>query len=129
MKFIRVEKTFICQFGKAANKKMLKEYKDRRDGSIEELVRYYKDVVRVLRDTPAWGVSGVNKMINELTASVRATLNNEKRGKTSAYAHANRLLWYIKEFGHKEAYPTYNGRYKLNPIITDEEFRQFEIVV
>lgn len=129
MKFIRVEKTFICQFNKLPNKQMLEAYKERRDSSIEELVRYYKDVVRVLRGTPAWGVSGVNKMLNELTASVRATLNNEKRGKTSAYAHAGKLLWYIKAFGYKEAYPTYRGRYELSPIISDEELRQFKIAV
>ena len=99
MKFKDVEQTFVCQFSKPQNKVMLEGYVARRDKSGAELARYYMDIIGALANTPAWGVSGVNKMVNELTAAVRATLANEKKGKTSAYAHANKLLNYIKRFG------------------------------
>ena len=77
---------------------MLEEYKSRRDGSKQELARYYRDVVSALKGTPAWGVSGVNKMINDLTEKVRATFVRAKNGKTSAYAHAGWLLNQLKSF-------------------------------
>ena len=78
MKFCEVEQTWICQLGKPEARRMLEAYKDLRDGSPEELIRYYNDIINALKSTPAWGVSGVNKMINELTESVRATLTHTK---------------------------------------------------
>jgi hypothetical protein len=62
-------------------------------------------------------------MLNELTASVRATLNKEKNGKTSAYAHATKLLRYIDFYGNTEAEARYNGRHKLAPLLTEEELQ------
>lgn len=124
MKFNEVENTFICQLGKPEARRMLEAYAARKDKSFEELIRYYNDLIGALKNTPAWGVSGVNKMINELTESVRATLTHAKKGKTSAYAHAAKMLRYVDFYGNETATARYCGRYKLKPLITEEEFQQ-----
>lgn len=124
MKFNQVENTYICQLNKPQNRAMLEGYKERKDKSDVEFARYYKDVVNALKDTPAFGVSGVNKMLNELTDKVRATLIRAKRGKTSAPSHAAWLLRQLDYFGNEEAKAYYKGRYKLAPLITDEELQQ-----
>lgn len=129
MKLCCVERTYVCQFNKPKNRKMLEDYKKRKDGSGAELARYYTDVVNALRGTPAWGVSGVNKMINELTTKVRATLNQEKKGKTSAWAHAGKLLADVKWFGVQDANPYYRGKYKLDPVLTEEELSRLAEMV
>jgi hypothetical protein len=107
---------------------MLEGYKTRRDKSGAELARYYRDIVNALVDTPAFGVSGVNKMLNELTEKVRATLMHAKKGKTSAYAHANWLLNQLDFFGNEDARACYKGRYKLAPLLTPEELLQLETI-
>ena len=124
MKFIELENTFIGQLAKVHNRLMLEGYRDRKNKSLEELINYYNDLIDALKDTPAWGVSGVNKMVNELTESVRATLTHAKKGKTTAYAHAAKMLRYIDFYGNTTAEARYCGRHKLNPIITEEEFKQ-----
>lgn len=124
MKYIEIEGTFISQLAKDQNRAMLEAYRDRDDKSPEEFSRYYKDIINALKDTPAWGVSGVNKMINQLTDSVRATLTCAKSGKTSAPAHAKLMLRYIDHFGNREVSGGGGTRHKLNPIITEEEFQQ-----
>lgn len=124
MKFSQVEATFVCQLGKPHNKAMLEGYSKRKDRSVKELAQYYIDVINALKDTPAWGVSGVNRMVNELTAACRATFAKAKKGKISASAHANKLLRYIEYFEAQEAEPRYNGRYKLAPILTEKELKQ-----
>ena len=124
MKFKDTPETYICQLGKPENRAVLENYKARRVKGGVELANYYKDVISMLINTPAWGVSGVNKMVNELTTKVRATLNKEKKGKTSAYAHAAKLLRDINYFSNEEAEPKYKGRYKLKPILTEAEFKQ-----
>jgi hypothetical protein len=121
MTYGQVERTFICQLSKPENKAFLKEVAARKDSSCLEFVRYYKGLISRLIDTPAWGVSGVNEMINELRASVIAKLTNAKNGKTTAWAHANKLLRCIDRFANKEAKPCYNGNHKLIPPLTDEE--------
>jgi hypothetical protein len=128
MKFKHVETTYICQFSKPENKAVLESYRDRKDKSGKELANYYLDIIRILETTPAWGVSGVNKMINELTDKVRATLKKEKRGKTSAYAHANKLLRDVDYFSNNEATAYYNGRYKLAPLLNVEELHILETI-
>lgn len=127
MKFCEVERTWISQLGKADNRNMLKAYRDRNDRSTEEFVRYYVDVINALINTPAWGVSGVNRMVNELTESVRATINHAKKGKSSAPANANKLLGAIDFYGDKEAGARYNGNYKLKPLLSHEELRPYII--
>ena len=127
MKFYEVETTFVCQLGKTQNRAMLEAYRERKDRSTEEFVRYYVDIINALAKTPAWGVSGVNKMINELTASVRATINHTKKGKSSAPAHASSMLRYIDFYSNTEAEARYCGRYKLQPLLTVEELQQFLI--
>jgi hypothetical protein len=128
MVFNQVEATYICQLNKPENRKMLEGYRSRKDKSKQELARYYKDVVNALRGTPAWGVSGVNKMINDLTEKVRATFIGAKRGKTSAFAHAGWLLNQLEFFSNEEAKASYKGRYKLAPLLTPEELLQLETV-
>jgi hypothetical protein len=128
MKLKEVEQTYICQFNKPNNRAMLESYVARKDRSNKELINYYTDVINTLSNTPAWGVSGVNKMINELTDSVRATLTKAKCGKTSAYAHANKILNTINIFGNKQANAQYRGYHKLQPILTVEELEALDMM-
>ena len=74
MKLNQVETTYICQLNKPENREMLEGYKQRRNKSGRELASLYRDVTGALINTPAWGVSGVNKMVNDLTTKVSATL-------------------------------------------------------
>lgn len=126
MKLKFIETTYVCQLNKPHNKSMLESYRDRKNSSTAELAHYYNDVITALVDTPAWNVSGVNKMINDLTTSVRATLTKSKRGKTSAYAHAAKLLNTIKRFGNSEANLHYDGNHKLKPLLTVDELQELE---
>lgn len=122
MKFKDVEATFICQLNKPENRTMLEGYIKRRDKSGAELARYYIDVIYALKDTEAWGVSGVNEMLNELTTKVEATRVRAKRGKTSAYAHARWLLNKVDYFLEFEANPYgSHKRHKLNPLLTADQ--------
>ena len=129
MKLKNVETTYICQLSKPQNIQMLNRYIIRRDKSGKELASYYRDLTGALKQTPCWGVSGVNKMINELTDKVRNTLNQTKSGKTSAYAHANSLVNKIKQFGNKDAEVKYVGNYKLQPLLTEEELTELESLI
>lgn len=124
MTFLECPTTYIGQLGQSTNRTMLEEYSRRNDKSNKELANYYMDVVKALYGTPAYGISGVNKMLNELTDSVRATLNKAKRGKTSAPAHARKLLACIDYYGSQEVVARYNGKYKLKPLLTVEEIQQ-----
>jgi hypothetical protein len=126
MKLKFIETTYVCQLNKPHNRTMLESYRDRKNSSTTELAHYYNDIITALVDTPAWNVSGVNKMINELTTSVRATLTKAKRGKTSAYAHANKLLSTINRFGDKHADCRYKGNHKLQPLLTADELQELE---
>lgn len=125
MKFKDVEATFICQLNKPENRTMLNGYIDRRDKSGAELARYYVDIIYALKDTPAWGVSGVNEMINKLTTQVEATRVKAKRGKTSAFSHARTLLSTIDYYLEREANPygSYK-RHKLNPLLTADQLAE-----
>jgi hypothetical protein len=124
----QIESTYVCQLNKPENRKVLEGYRDRRDGSGRELANYYRDLVMMLQGTPAWNVSGVNKMLNELTDQVRATLNHAKKGKTSAYARARALLYKIDSFKDQEAPPQKPGAWYrktdwLQPLVTPEELQ------
>lgn len=109
MKIIELESTYLCQINKPENRAILEEFIRRRDSSGAELVRYYLALTNMLRNTPAWGRPGVIAMLNELCAAMRAVLNHEKRGKTTAYAHANKLLNKLKYFANQEV----SGRYAV----------------
>ena len=115
--------TWICQLGKPENLAMLEGYRARRDKSPEELARLYFDVINALKDTPCWGVAGVNKMINTLTASVEATLTKKKTGKTSAYAQARILLDKIDFNKNLKAVPKYN-KCSLDKLLTEADVKQ-----
>ena len=126
MKLKFIETTYICQLNKPENRKMLEDYVSRKDYSTKEFAHYYVDIVGALVDTPAWNITGVNKMINELTASARAKLARAKTGKTSAPAHARKLLSIIDFHGNKTAKAHYAGNYKLQPILTQAELQELE---
>lgn len=121
MKFNEVERTWISQLGRPEIREVLEGYRDRKDKSPEELIKYYRFIISTLECTPAWGVSGVNKMVNELSASVIATLTKAKKGKTSAYAHAGKLLAIIDFYGNTEAEARYCGRHYLKHVFTEAE--------
>ena len=117
----QIESTFICQLSKPENRKLLEEVAARKDSSNAAFVRYYKDFVSMLINTPAWGVSGVNKVVNELRDAVIAKLTNAKKGKTTAWAHAKKMLNKIDHFGNEEAKPYHKEKCALKPILTDED--------
>lgn len=128
MKYNQIEATYICQLNKPENRKMLEGYKARRDKSGKELAQYYRDLFKALENTPAFGVSGVNKMLNDLTEKVRATAAKAKRGKVSAFAHAGWLLSQLDFFGETECTARYCGRYKLAPVLSEAELAQLEVI-
>ena len=129
MKNNEVPQMWICQMNKPDNKAFLKEVAERKDSSCEELVRYYKEIIRRLINTPAWGVNGVNKMVNELRGSVIAKLTNAKKGKTTAWAHAKKLLNRISDYGEQDAAPCYRVKCNLIPPLTDEELLELLLKV
>ena len=117
-----LDTTWIGQLSKKTNRKTLENFRDSGDRSPKQLACFYTFLVRALINTPAWGVNGVNKMMNETTTAVRATLNKAKKGKTSAPALARKLISTIDYCGDKIATnDSYRGRYKLEPILTPEE--------
>lgn len=125
MKFYEAERTWICQLNKPQNRAMLEAYRDRKDRSVEEFIRYYIDIANALRNTPAWGVSGVNEMMNDLTDTVRATINHAKKGKSSAPAHASKLLCRIDFYRNTKAEVRYGSNCKLKPLLSIEELQMF----
>jgi hypothetical protein len=130
MTYNNTSSTFICQLGKPENRAMLEGYKQRKLKTGVELANYWRDVTGALINTPAWNVSGVNKMLTELATGIRATLTNAKRGKTSAYAHAGKLLNKIDHFGYKEVPLGHTKRtYNSVPVITEEELSALAAMV
>lgn len=119
-----VDRTWIHWLGLPENKEILKGFKNRKDKSIEEYARFILFLFDTLIDTPAYGVAGVNEMLNEQTHMFAATRDQAKRGKSSASAQANTLLYKISYFENEEAKPHYN-RCKLNLSVTREELQQF----
>lgn len=124
MRLKEIERTYVCQFAKYGARRKLWGFARRGDRNPAELVRYYEFVTSTLMGTPAWGVSGVNKMVNALTESLKAVRDHAKSGKTSAPAHAKKLLWLIYAFGDKETSARYRGRHKLKPILTADELAE-----
>ena len=125
-----IEGTWVCQFNKPENKAKLKMYKNDKDRSLKKLIEYYRWVISVLINTPAWGVSGVNKIVNELTDAVRATAAKAKTGKTSAYAQAGKLLNDVNYWKDLVCYSNKHERTCwLKPVISEEELQQLELLV
>lgn len=121
MKYRHVEQTYICQLGKPAAYRQLKSFARSSDKSIEEYARFYKFVRDTLLHTPAWGVTGVNKLVNKLSSSIRATANHEKTGKSSAPAQAKKLKSMVDYFANLECEAYYNGRCALEDVLSDAE--------
>lgn len=129
MTFKEVQTTWVCQLNKPETRAMLERYRDNKDRSLHNLINYYRDIISALKDTPAWGVSGVNKIVNKLTDHVRATAEKAKAGKTSAYAHAGKLLNDIDHWKDLECESNEFVRtHWLKPIITEEELQQLELL-
>jgi hypothetical protein len=127
----QVEGTWICQLNKPENRAMLEGYKQRRIKAGAELANYWRDINNALINTPAWNVSGVNKMLDELATGIRATLAHAKRGKISAYAHAGQLLFKIDSLGSNEVVDGkyYPRTYACPPVITEEELQTLAAMI
>lgn len=117
--------TWMYHLNKPENRKILEDIKDSGDRSPEQLVYLYKFVRDTLKPTECWNVSGVNKLLNEMTAEVKATLTNAKSGKSSAPTRARKLLGTIAYCGVEEATDERKKRsHWLQPVLTDEELEQ-----
>ena len=117
--------TWMHHLNKPDNRKILEDINKAKDKRPEALVDLYKFVRDTLRPTKCWNVSGVNELMNIMTAEVKATLTGAKRGKSSASVRAGRLLWVIDEYGNNPARTSYNKeRHDLQPILTDDELDQ-----
>lgn len=127
MKFKETPTTWICQLNKPENRTMLEGYKNRKDYGPKELANFCRDLVKALKGTPAWGISGCNGIVNETWEAARAVLAKAKKGKSSAPAIANRLLSKIDFYKDQECKG--NGHIKthwLAPVLTEEELLQLE---
>lgn len=113
LKLCEVPTTWIHWLSKPENMDRLVEYANCGDKSPAKLGECYTFLVCTLQPTPAWNVSGVNKMINEVGDGAIAVLERRKKGKTSAPAVAKKLLASIKWYGQTKADPHYYGNYKL----------------
>lgn len=125
MTMTQVPGTYVGQLSRPENLAMLKAYAQSKDKSPVLLVQYYRDIVNALKGTPAWDKPKTNQMINELTYSVRATIAGEKKGRTSAGAHARRMLNKIE---YCSKMPARGNAWKvcpLEPILTDEEIEAY----
>lgn len=128
MKLIELASTYLHHINKPENRAILEEFSRRRDGSGAELVRYYLALTNMLHNTPAWGKPGVIAMLNELCTAMRAVLNHAKSGKTTAYAHANKLLNKLKYFADQEASGHYAVATEPFQALSEAELRQLALM-
>ena len=119
--------TYTYELNKPANRLVLKAYIDYKDKSPGVFARYTLWLFSVLKGTPAWNKPGTNKMLNEVLTKVRATLANDKRGKSSAYAHAGYLLNKINYLVEQEAHMWNPGKCELLGELTEDELLQYGI--
>lgn len=115
-----IESTYIHQFCKPGNREILRGFRDRKDYSAQEFVRFYDFMRDTLEGTPAWGKPGVNALVNEVDTSLRATLTRAKKGKSSAPKFANKILNTIAYHGYNDRLPTY-GKCDLQPLLTKKD--------
>jgi hypothetical protein len=125
LKLCQIPSTWIYHFCKPENLKKLEGFAANKKDDVEDFVNFYYWVISVLEGTPAWGVSGVNRKINEITDALYATLTNAKNGTSSAHGQAGKLLNIIKFHKDKIATPksTYD-RCELKPLLTNEEINE-----
>ena len=124
MLLLDIPTTWMHHLNKPENRKVLKDFVDRKDKSIEEFARFVLFIIETLIVTPAWNVAGTNEFINDLTNKFVATRNKAKNGKSSAYAQANTLLYRINNQVGQEASRRWN-KCELSLAVTTEELRQF----
>lgn len=115
-----IESTYIHQFCKPGNREILRGFRDRKDYSAQEFVRFYAFLRNTLEGTPAWGKPGVNALVNEVDTSLRATLTRAKTGKSSAPKFANKILNTISYHGYNDRMPTY-ASCSLQPLLTRQD--------
>lgn len=122
MKFKDIEKTYICQLNKPANRAMLEYYKQQRTKSQALWADFWRDLVAALIDTPAWNVSGVNKMLMEVSEIIRAHLTGAKKNRISVYAFAGQLLHKIDLYKDREAPKGFFQRtHRCPPVVTEDD--------
>ena len=113
--------TYVGQLNKPTNKATLEWYVKEGDRSPHTFASYYFWLIGALQDTPAWGKPKTITMVNELTRSVRATLTGAKTGKSSAPAHANKMLNKIAWCSKKPATGNTWGTEELEPLLKPDE--------
>lgn len=107
MTLCELEGTYVGQLNKPENMAVLKAIAEDHDKSIEKLAAFDLWLINTLRPTAAWGKPKTNMMINELIAQTKATIAGAKKGKTSAYAAAKRLINKVNWCRTKEAYASH----------------------
>lgn len=128
MMYIEVDALYLAQLNKPENYAKLEAYRDDKDKSGAKFAQYTLDLFNMLRDTPAWGKPGTNKMLNEVLNHARAIMTKAKRGKTSAYAHAAGLIRSINFHKYQEAFASYSPKVTLLPELSEEELQQLALV-
>lgn len=129
MKFKDIEGTYICQLNKPANRAMLEYYKQQRTKSPALWADFWRDLVAALINTPAWDVSGVNKMLMEAAGIMHAHLVGAKKNRISVYAFAGQLLYKIDSYKDQEAPKCFSPRtYKWPPVVTEEDLLALEVL-
>ena len=121
MKVKDLETHWICQLSKLDTYKTIECFVNSTIKTYVGLHDYYITIISALCHSPAWGYSSTNRLVNELTDACRAVLNHEVSGKTSAPAHARKLLRIIKHRGEEEITKSYTGNCELKPLLSIAE--------
>lgn len=128
MMYIEVDALYLAQLNKPENYAKLEAYRDDKDKSGAKFAQYTVDLFNMLRDTPAWEKPGTNEMLNEVLSYARAIMTKAKKGKTSAFAHAGRLIRSIDYHKYQQVYASYTPKVKLLPELSEEELQQLALV-
>lgn len=83
---------YVHHLSKPENMTVLKAIASDKDKSVEKLAKFVLWLINTLRSTPAWGKPKTNMMLIEIINQTKATINKAKRGTSSAYAIAGRLI-------------------------------------
>lgn len=124
--------TLVCQLNKPENRVMLEGYIHRKNYSPKELANFCRDLVKALKGTPAWGISGCNRIVNDAWEAARAVLDKGKDSKVSAPDIANKLLGTVDRYKDQKCTNTRGTKYYktdwLVPALTEEELLQLEVM-
>lgn len=128
MVYADIEGMYLTQLGKPNNYARLKAYMEDKDKSGAKFAQYTLDLFDMLRGTAAWGKPGTNKMLNEVLKHARAIMNKAKTGKTSAHAHASKLISSINYHKNKQASVNHWTPVMLLPELSEEELQLLRTV-